>query len=82
MESYADMQNVTDSKKEEEFKVKLNTTPEKKLVTTVLILYLNEINSRVLSMSLFADIGTYPRTPNSIRILKFKSLFYFDSVRK
>ena len=76
------MQNVTDSKKDYEFKVKLNTTPEKKLVTTVLILYLNEINSRVLSMSLFADIGTYPRTLNSIRILKFKSLFYFDSVRK
>ena len=76
------MSRIARRKRKLRVKVKLNTTPEKKLVTTVLILYLNEINSRVLSMSLFADIGTYPRTPNSIRILKFKSLFYFDSVRK
>ena len=76
------MLRIARRKRKLRVKVKLNTTPEKKLVTTVLILYLNEINSRVLSVSLFADIGTYPRTPNSIRILKFKSLFYFDSVRK
>lgn len=76
------MSRIARRKRKLRVKVKLNTTPEKKLVTTVLILYLNEINSRVLSVSLFADIGTYLRTPNSIRILKFKSLFYFDSVRK